>query len=375
MMDDDYIRLPPQPVKNFDDFSKKTVVVIGKEHYLICKQLQLDNAPDEDFARILNLPVEKIRFFKYKMQLFEDKIRTRRRAARLNHRRKKRKRNRKNIPETKAVNHIKKKELSAEERFKYARELILQNYSTNEIAKLLRVSERSVTRFRKKFRDQTKQVVEGKEVEPVVENEGPEDQAYSFKFLTPDVKAEKIEELYNQGMAATEIAKVLKISDRSVRRWRIRLEEMKKNQSKKQPKVEDKKATNVKRQKIKSVDRQTVERVKEMLQNGKTNKQMCAELNLEMNIVRKIIKLTLNGTVDNMVDDTLELLLVKGRVKIASAPLNDSKSENRKNADDIFNDDGHWSTDSSEADEKPLSTLKKPKPKIKQEKKESSGKK
>lgn len=68
----------------------KTVVVIDKDRFLVCKQLSLENAPDEDFANFLNIPVEKVRFFKYKMQLFEDAIRARRRAAKLEKQRSKR---------------------------------------------------------------------------------------------------------------------------------------------------------------------------------------------------------------------------------------------------------------------------------------------
>ena len=47
------------------------------------------SAPEQDFANFLNIPVEKVRLFKYKMQLFEDSIRARRRASKLEKRRKK----------------------------------------------------------------------------------------------------------------------------------------------------------------------------------------------------------------------------------------------------------------------------------------------
>jgi hypothetical protein len=67
----------------------KTIIVIDKDRFLVCKQLTLEAAPDEDFASFLNIPMDKVRFFKYKMQLFEDAIRARRRAAKLEKRRNK----------------------------------------------------------------------------------------------------------------------------------------------------------------------------------------------------------------------------------------------------------------------------------------------
>lgn len=37
--------------------SRKTVIVIDKERFLICKQLMMEDAPDEDYASFLNIPV------------------------------------------------------------------------------------------------------------------------------------------------------------------------------------------------------------------------------------------------------------------------------------------------------------------------------
>lgn len=122
---------------------------------MMCKQLMQDNATDDEFAILLNIPPDKVRYFKHKMQIFEDKIRARRRAARLNKRRNRRNRKK---PEGSINRYIRKKEMSAEERFKYARELILENFSTREISKALRVSERSVTRFRRRLNEQKRKL-------------------------------------------------------------------------------------------------------------------------------------------------------------------------------------------------------------------------
>jgi predicted transcriptional regulator len=185
----------PEPIHKINHATQKTVVVIGKEHFLMCKQLMQDNAHDEEYSKLLNIPMQKIRYFKHKMQIFEDRIRARRRAARLNRRRGRRNRKK---PEGSLLNgsYIKKKEMTAEERFKYARELILENYSTQEIAKVLRVSERSVTRFRRRLNEQKRKLQE--EGKLAAENVDEEEE-YKFKFLSAEVKAEKINELYEKG--------------------------------------------------------------------------------------------------------------------------------------------------------------------------------
>jgi hypothetical protein len=159
--------------------TQKTVIVIGKAHFHVCKQLMQDDANDEEYAEVLNVPLDKVRYFKHKMQIFEDKIRAKRRAARLNKRRKRR--NRKRPDEN--MRKMRKKEMTAEERFKSARELILQNYSTGDISRLLKVSERSVTRFRKRLRDQKiKLKAEGK-----IELNPDSDDEFSFKNLSEEV--------------------------------------------------------------------------------------------------------------------------------------------------------------------------------------------
>lgn len=359
---EDYIVLhtAPEPIHKIDDRTNKTVVVIGKEHFLICKQLMQDNANDVEFSKILNIPPDKVRYFRHKMQIFEDRIRARRRAARLNKKRWRRKSRKR--PEGASIGYIRKKEMTAEERFRYARKLILENYTTSEISKVLRVSERSVTRFRKRLKEQKLKLQE----EGKIELDPEESEEYKFKFLSADVKAEKIEELYKKGLPATEIAKILKISDRSVRRWRIRLDDMRRNPEKRKamkkevkPKVEPKKHY------IKSFDREIIEKAKKMLAVGATNKLMCEELSLEMNVVRKLVKMILNGTAESLIDDTLELLVTKGNVKLASNSFEKKKKikiepkieyEDDSKADTFWTDNGTWSD--SDEDDIPLLDLK-----------------
>jgi transposase len=269
--------------------------------------------------------------------------------------------------------------------------LILENYSTSEISKVLRVSERSVTRFRKRLKEQKKKLQEeGKlEVDPEEEQE-----EYKFKFLSADVKAEKIAELYAKGMAATEIAEELKISDRSVRRWKIRLDEMKRNPEKykkqiKREKKEEQPRPEPKKQYLKSLDREIIDRAKASFERGDTNKDMCALLDLPMNTIKKLTKMISNGTIDTLIDDTLELLAAKGRgkmvkpedipkkrIKIEDKPVKkeieikkEVKKVNKKvveEDDDFWNDDP-WNDDddneddddySSDDDNVPLSRLK-----------------
>lgn len=213
------------------------------------------------------------------------------------------------------------------------------------------------------------------EVDPEEEQE-----EYKFKFLSADVKAEKIAELYAKGMAATEIAEELKISDRSVRRWKIRLDEMKKNPDKyqksiKKEKKEDKPRPEPKKQYLKSLDRELIERAKEAFERGDTNKDMCMLLNLPMNTIKKLTKMISNGTIDSLVDDTLELLAAKGRGKVVKPEdipkkkrvkmevkkedKNESKNSSIAADDDFWNDD-KWDDEDEDSsdDDMPLSRLK-----------------
>lgn len=41
--------------------SRKTVVVIDKDQFYVCKQLMIENASDEEYASFLSIPLEKVR--------------------------------------------------------------------------------------------------------------------------------------------------------------------------------------------------------------------------------------------------------------------------------------------------------------------------
>lgn len=315
------------PEHRIDYAKRKTVVVIDKDHFTLCKRLFMENVVDEEFANLLNIPLEKVRIFKHKMQIFEDKLRARRRAARLNCRRMRRKKKRLTAEK---VGAIKKKEMSSEERFKCARDLILQNYTTHEISKVLKISIRSVTRFRRRLRDQKKKMQEDGELE--VDEEGE----WEFRHLTPDLKGEKIKELYEQGLPATEIAKVLKINERSVRRWRVRIENMKKDPEK--VKKEDALKTSPYkpfRRYRKCVDRETVENTKKLLDSGATNKEICIRLGIQMSLVMKIVKRIWTNTIEGIIDDTADKIREsemkkKGERKVDMREVDVKKKKKKK---------------------------------------------
>jgi predicted transcriptional regulator len=326
---DQYIK---QEVYNLDGntqlefLNRKTIVVIDKDRFSICKQLLLEGARDEDFAEFLNIPPEKVRYFKYKMQLFEDKIRARRRAARLNSKR--RRREAKPPPQ-------RKREISSEERFRRARDLIARNYSTNQISKILKVSERSVTRFKSRIRaEKMRLAVEGKlKLDP----DDPDDQN-SFKHLKPQDKVRRAQELFKRRLRITEISEILKISERSVRRWKERLNKLasappsendetlnipkkwhpERNLRAKAIKVkreveendDDEEDTEPEKPAPKKrkmfVDREKVQYARELIDNKLSNKEMSTLLEMSIACVRKLKMKILNGTVEELIDNSEE---------------------------------------------------------------------
>jgi transposase-like protein len=181
--------------------NRKIIVIIDKERFSICKQLSMENATDEEFAEFLNIPTEKVKYFKYKMQLFEEAIKARRRTAQLDKRR---------LKSYKAEAN-KKREISSEERFRRARDLISRNMSTNQISKILKVSERSVTRFKRRMREEKRRLkAEGKiDVDP----NDPDDEN-SFRHLPPEDKIKTAKELFRKRLKIQEISEILKISER-----------------------------------------------------------------------------------------------------------------------------------------------------------------
>lgn len=103
----------------------------------------------------------------------------------------------------------KKREMSSEERFRKARDLIVQNYSTYQISKLLKISERSVTRFKRRMRDERKRLKSEGRI-PVTCDEDEDE----FKHLKLEDKIRKANELFGKNLKISEIAEALKISER-----------------------------------------------------------------------------------------------------------------------------------------------------------------
>lgn len=291
--------------------SQKTIVVIDKERFLILKQFQIDNSPDEDYAEFLKISLDKVRYFKHKMQIFEDSIRVRRRAARLAAQRKK---------SAKPV--IRKREMTSEERYKKARELISKNFSTNQISKILKISERSVTRFKKRIREEKRRLkAEGK---IQVAADDPDDEN-SFKYLTVNEKVLRAKELFRKRLKIQEISDILKISERSVRRWKDRLLKMESNPEAYQNSEIKTAARNnnsfadeddednllefnkpLRRKRRTYLDKEKVQYAKELIENGLSNKEMSMLLELSISCVRKLKMKIIDGTADELIDDSEE---------------------------------------------------------------------
>jgi DNA-binding CsgD family transcriptional regulator len=284
--------------------SRKTVVIIDKDRFLVCKQLMLENAEDQDFANYLNIPLPTVRFFKHKLQIFEDSIRAKRRAARLSAQRRK-----------KARPAMRKREISSEERYKRARELIGKNYSTNQISKILKISERSVTRFKKRIREEkTRLKAEGKI--PTIPND-PDDEN-SFKYLAMNEKVERAKELFRKRLKIGEISELLNISERSVRRWKDRLTKMETEPEKYQAPAEKTRTivqdkdddtsedAKPKRKRRTYLDKEKVQYATELIENGLSNKEMSMLLEMSIACVRKLKMKIIDGTVHELIDDSEE---------------------------------------------------------------------
>ncbi|CAO1408741.1 unnamed protein product [Diamesa hyperborea] len=301
----------------------KTVIIIDKDRFSVCKRLLLDSADDFQFAEVLNIPVEKVRYFKYKMQLFEDSIRTRRREAKLKKRRKIESKT--NVPRRKN-----KREISSEDRFKMAKELIDKNYSTNQISKVLKVSERSVTRFKRKIREERMQL---KAAGKIKQDPYSSDEDNSFKFMKTEDKIKRAQELFKKKLKIIEISEILKISERSVRRWKDRLSKMpkengsviippapvpvKKLRSSTRTKnessinnddVDDEesppKPASKKRKLV--IDREKLQYAKELFQNQLSFKEMAKLLDMSIGLVRRLKKKILDNTIEELIDPSLD---------------------------------------------------------------------
>lgn len=263
------------------------------------------------------------------MRLFENQLKVRRRASKLGH----------NINQN-----IFKKVTSAQNRFKKvsifryidrtflkllyliiicfekARDLIAKQYSTSEISKILNVSERSVTRFKKRIREEKQKLkAEGKL------NIDPEDDDNSFKYLTEKEKFIRAKHLFERGLKFCEIALMCKVSERTVRRWKDRLTKFKKdtgtNEANKvialinQKNDDDANILNIfeepqsksqQRQRRPFYNREIIEYATELIQNGLSNKEMSTLLELSIANVRKLKFNIGNGTINELIDDSIE---------------------------------------------------------------------
>lgn len=298
------------------------------------------------------------------MQLFEDSIRTRRRAAKLEKQRKKAGR----------AAPIRKREISSEERFRRARDLISRNLSTNQISNILKVSERSVTRFKRRMREEKQRLkAEGK---IALDPNDPDDEN-SFRHLPPEEKMKKAELLFRKRLKIQEISEILKISERfvtsvnhwrkrwlmnynfrSVRRWKDKLGKLKNENASiedasqdeidgeqeiletkpqlrrvpasKRPTIDDEyvegeeenieEATGPAPKKRRMlVDREKAQYAKELIDNKLSNKEMSMLLEMSIACVRKLKMKILNGTVDELIDNSEEHYIKFGKKAGSSA--------------------------------------------------------
>jgi len=242
--------------------------------------------------------------------MFEDSIRARRRAARLNAQRRKK------------INPVRRKrEISSEERFKKARELISMNYSTNHISKILRISERSVTRFKKRIREEKQKLkAEGK----IKSSPNDPDDENLFKYLSQAEKVKRAKELFQKRLKIQDISEILQISERSVRRWKDRITKMELDESLMEP-VKSENVSHVdtiskmdsddqdntddmkpKRKRRAYMDREKVQYARELIENGLSNKEMSMLLEMSIACVRKLKTKILNGTAEELIDDSEE---------------------------------------------------------------------
>jgi DNA-binding CsgD family transcriptional regulator len=291
----------------------RIIIVIDKEKFEICKRLMLENVSDYEIASILHIPEKSVRIFKQKMIKFEDQMRERKRKL-------------KELKMLKRKNKMKgersgtKSKKDITERLNQARELIAKNFSTNQISKVLKISERSVTRIKQRLREERRQLkAEGK-----IPRDPDSSDEESFRFLKAQEKLEKAKELFQQRLKISEISKILRISERSVRRWKDRLNRMadpsttldtpertSKRQASKKKYIDDENEVNdvdeveVKQEEIKNendsseeksgakrrrfdIDQKTLDYAKQLVANDMKIKEMEPLLNLPFHTVRRL---------------------------------------------------------------------------------------
>jgi hypothetical protein len=152
-------------------------------------------------------------------------------------------------------------------------------------------------------------------------------------------------------MAATEIAKVLKISDRSVRRWKIKLDDMKSNPEAKLEAKRDKRKRRShrkpgpKRHLERSLDNDLVERARVLIENGEAHKEISEQLQLPMYVVRRVVKLVMEGASNQSIDDSLRGHTA-GKAKKPKSEVEIKREE--RGGDDDDDDDDFWNQNLNE---------------------------
>lgn len=248
---------------------------------------------DEEFATYLSIPIEKVRFFKRKLKMWENNILAKRRAK----------------VNAKRLCLNKREGVSPEDRFKKARELVGRNFNTNEISKILKISERSVTRFKKRMREEKRKLkAEGKL------HSDPNDVDNSFKYLKENEKFKRAKLLFEKNLSFAEISEISKVSERTARRWRERITKILESdpaliEEDNEPKEENEQPLEdenlkPKRQRRLYYDSEKVKYAIELMQNGLSNKEMSMLLELSIANVRKLKVNIINGTVDELIDNS-----------------------------------------------------------------------
>lgn len=224
--------------------------------------------------------------------MWENNILAKRRAAKIN---------------AKRQNLSKREGVSPEDRFKRARDLVGRNFNTSEISKILKISERSVTRFKKRMREEKRKLkAEGKL------NLDPDDVDNSFKYLNENEKFKRAKQLFEKNLTFSEVADVCKVSERTARRWRERLTKILESdptliEDSSPPKENDQLEmdnSKTKRQRRLYFDSEKVKYAIELMQNGLSNKEMSMLLELSIANVRKLKVNILNGTIDDLIDNS-----------------------------------------------------------------------
>lgn len=165
---------------------KKTVIVIDKHNFLMCKKFLMDRASDENYSNLLKIPIDKVKFFKRKMQMFEKNLRARRKKViELEPQRRGPKPKKKPLENKSGKINTKEMRIENHKKARQVRDLILENKNNKQIAEILDINRNFVARLRLRMFRQKMQLVEKGELE-VGEEE------LDFKYLSYEMKGEKI---------------------------------------------------------------------------------------------------------------------------------------------------------------------------------------